>query len=223
MILGAGHVINGGQMNIELSDSNPESPDASGRYSPSSGVLYLYTGSMTKFLKQIKELSKKPEHVNYRVAYLSKISRQAYLATVLAHEYGHYLDHEVENFNENRPEDEPSITAYVLDLIKAGMQNRAKEIYNKYALANKAEYLAESYAGFVLKDMIRQIMQEAGVPVTDDSLFDSDLIAKLLDAIDRKNSRSPGQKPTPEDIKRRQEAMDAQQQYDAEIETDLDR
>ena len=223
MILEAGHTINGGRMNIELSDSHPESPDASGRYSPTSDVLDLFTGSMTKFLKEIKELSKKPERVNYRVAYLSKISRQAYLATVLAHEYGHYLDHEVENFNENRSEDEPGFSAYVLDLIKSGMQNRAKEIYNKYALANKAEYLAESYAGFALQNMIRQIMQEAGVPVTDDSLFDSDVIAKLLDAINRKNSRTPGQKPTREELKRREEAKDAQQQYDNEIETDLDR
>lgn len=223
MILDSGHIINGGMMKIEMSDSHPESSDASGRYSPSSDVIDLFTGSISKTLREIKELSKKPERMNFRVAYLSKISKQVYLATVLAHEYGHYLDSEVENFNEDRPEDEPSVSAYILDLIKAGMKNRAREVYNKYALANKAEYLAESYAGFVLKDMIRQVMQEAGVPVTDESLFDSDLIAKLLDAIDRKNFRSPGQKPTPEDLKRRQEAMDAQQQYDAEIETDLDR
>ena len=71
--------------------------------------------------------------------------------------------------------------------------------------------------------MIRQVMQEAGIPVTDDALFDSDVIRKLLDAIKRKNSRTLGQKPTPEDLKRREEAINNEEYYQNEIDTLSDR
>jgi len=117
---------------------------------------------------------------------------------ILAHEYGHKLDHELMKYAGY--DEPPSFSSYIEDLIKAGMANRAKNLKRKYALENELEYTAESYAGWVMKDTLNKL------GLSDQEFMDTSLVEKLADAIAKKNSRVRGQKLTYAERNERQEA-----------------
>ena len=202
-ILQTGLTINGGMMNITLRAKRDGIGEKNilGQFSPTSSKIELYTEMIEN-----SNLSRKDEN-DY-----DPLPTSMLILEVLAHEYGHYLDAEVKNYYEERLDDEPSFASYIRDLILAGMQNRAKIVYNDHALNTQSEYVAESYALYLLRDVFlrRGYSEEA--------LFDWQVMEKLFDAIDQKNSRRAGQKFTISENQERAKAKKAQESYNKELE-----
>jgi hypothetical protein len=204
-IVDSGHVINNGLMNIELMAYYSGNDTILGSISPSNDIIKIYT-------KSLKDMIDEANSKNAEDPTLLPISEQMENLHTLAHEYGHYLDYEVKNYYKNRPEDEPSFASYIRSLILSGMQNRAQIAFRKHGLETQSEYIAESYAGWILRDYAKSRGQ------SEDAIFDAAVIDKLLDAIEERNSRRPGQKPTMAEIQAKTEARKAQKEYEKEME-----
>jgi hypothetical protein len=188
-ILDSGKVINGGSMDIDLVDpSRVGASEADGRgevgaqYLPSSGKINIFTHRLDTWDDNL----------------WSQLTTDELFTFILAHEYGHKLDHELMKYAGY--DEPPSFSSYIEDLIKAGMTNRAKDLKRKYALENELEYTAESYAGWVMKDVLNKL----GLP--DEQFMDINLVEALEAAIAKRNSRVRGQKLTYAERNERQEA-----------------
>lgn len=188
-ILDSGKTIDGGSMDIDLVDPNRVGAgEADGRgevgaqYLPGSGKINIFTHRLDTWDDNL----------------WSKLTPDELFTFILAHEYGHKLDHELMKYAGY--DEPPSFSSYIEDLIKAGMANRAKNLKRKYALENELEYTAESYAGWVMKDTLNKL------GLSDQEFMDTSLVEKLADAIAKKNSRVRGQKLTYAERNERQEA-----------------
>ena len=160
-ILDSGYVIDGGRMDINLRDLSYIKKNASGMYSASKDEINLDRNRIYGWDIQGKK---------------NRMSEDEEFAYVLAHEYGHALDNK---FAENGER----LSEVLENLIKSGMQNRAKEILRKYGLSNAQEYFAESYAGLVLQSVLEQL----GYPK--EAFMDETLIDEIKNQINLRNSQ----------------------------------
>ena len=161
LILDSGYVIDGGRMDINLRDLSYIKKNASGMYSASKGEINLDRNRIYGWDLQGKK---------------NRMSEDAQFAYVLAHEYGHALDNE---FAENGER----LSEVLENLIKSGMQNRAKEILRKYGLSNPQEYFAESYAGLILQSVLNQL------GYSEEAFMDETLIDEIKNQINLRNSQ----------------------------------
>jgi hypothetical protein len=114
----------------------------------------------------------------YKLAFKNvrdRVSEEDKLTYVLAHEYGHLLDNA---FSENGER----LSVVLENLIKSGMQNRAKEMLDGYALSSLSEYFAESYAGLVLQPVLSQL------GYSDRVFMDEALVDEIKNRINVRNS-----------------------------------
>jgi len=161
LILGSGYVIDGGRMDINLRDLSYLKKNASGMYSASKEKINLDRNKIYGWAIQGKK---------------NQMSQDDQFAYVLAHEYGHALDNK---FAENGTR----LSEVLENLIKSGMQNRAKEILRGYALSSPPEYFAESYAGLILQSVLNQL------GYSDKAAMDEALIGEIKNRIDLKNAQ----------------------------------
>jgi hypothetical protein len=161
LILDSGYVIEGGRMDINLRDLSYIKKNASGMYSASKDEINLDRNEMYGWAIQGKK---------------NQMSQDDQLAYVLAHEYGHALDNK---FAENGTR----LSEVLENLIKSGMQNRAKEILRGYALSSPPEYFAESYAGLILQSVLNQL------GYSDKAAMDEALIDEIKNRINLRNSQ----------------------------------
>ena len=161
LILDSGYVIEGGRMDINLRDLSYIKKNASGMYSASKDEINLDRNETYGWAIQGKK---------------NQMSQDDQLAYVLAHEYGHALDNK---FAENGTR----LSEVLENLIKSGMQNRAKEILRGYALSSPPEYFAESYAGLILQSVLNQL------GYSDKAAMDEDLIDEIKNRINLRNSQ----------------------------------
>lgn len=165
-----------------------------GQFSSTSSKIELFTGMIEEVAaKRTEDGDPNP------------LPRSFHILDVLAHEYGHYLDHEVNKYFGSKS---PSFASYIRDLILAGMKNRAEIILSKHALETQSEYVAESYAGYITQDIYRRR------GYSEEAIFDPQIIEKLADAIDKHEmqSRNPTWKVmdiSKQDVNRAREAEEA--------------
>jgi ATP-dependent DNA helicase PIF1 len=167
LILDSGYVIDGGRMDINLRDLSYIKEKASGMYSASKDEINLDRNQMYGWNLQGRK---------------NQMSQDDQFAYVLAHEYGHALDNK---FAENGVR----LSEVLENLIKSGMQNRAKEILRKYAFSSASEYFAESFAGLVLQP----ILNKAGY--SDKTIMDEPLMNELKKQINNKNLNQNSDQP----------------------------
>jgi DNA primase catalytic core len=159
-IIDSGHFIGGGAMDIHLKDLSYIMKKAAGMFSPDQNQIDLD-------INQVYKLAFK----NVR----NRVSEEDKLTYVLAHEYGHLLDN---TFSENGER----LSVVLENLIKSGMQNRAKEMLDGYALSSLSEYFAESYAGLVLQPVLSQL------GYSDRVFMDEALVDEIKNRINVRNS-----------------------------------
>jgi hypothetical protein len=159
-IIDSGHFIGGGAMDIHLKDLSYIMKKAAGMFSPDQNQIDLD-------INQVYKLAFK----NVR----NRVSEEDKLTYILAHEYGHLLDNA---FSENGER----LSVVLENLIKSGMQNRAKEMLDGYALSSLSEYFAESYAGLVLQPVLSQL------GYSDRVFMDEALVDEIKNRINVRNS-----------------------------------
>lgn len=159
-ILDSGYVIDGGRMDINLRDLSYIGEPASGLYSASKDEINIDVNQAYGWKLQDQR---------------NRMSEDEKFAFVLAHEYGHALDNK---FAENGER----LSIVLENLIKSGMQNRAKEILRRYALSSSPEYFAESYAGLVLQSVLNQL------GYSDKTAMDEALTEEIKNRIDLRNA-----------------------------------
>ena len=160
-ILDSGYVIDGGRMDINLRDLSYIGEPASGLYSASKDEINIDVNQAYGWKLQEQR---------------NRMSEDEKFAFVLAHEYGHALDNK---FAENGER----LSVILENLIKSGMQNRAKEILRRYALSSSPEYFAESYAGLILQSVLNQL------GYSDKTAMDEDLIDEIKNRIESRNAQ----------------------------------
>jgi len=163
LILNSGYVIDGGRMDINLRDLSYIKKNASGMYSASKDEINLDRNEIYGWAIQGKK---------------NQMSQDEQFAYVLAHEYGHALDNK---FAEDGLL--PRLSEVLENLIKSGMQNRAKEILRGYALSSSPEYFAESYAGLILQSVLNQL------GYSDETIMDEALISEIKNQINLRNAQ----------------------------------
>jgi len=163
LILDSGYVIDGGRMDINLRDLSYLKKNASGMYSASKDEINLDRNEMYGWVIQGKK---------------NQMSQDHQFAYVLAHEYGHALDNK---FAEDGLV--PRLSEVLENLIKSGMQNRAKTILRGYALSSSPEYFAESYAGLILESVLNQL------GYSDETIMDEALIGEIKNQINLRNAQ----------------------------------
>jgi DNA polymerase III epsilon subunit-like protein/methylphosphotriester-DNA--protein-cysteine methyltransferase/energy-coupling factor transporter ATP-binding protein EcfA2 len=160
-ILDSGLVIDGGRMDINLRDLSYIGEPASGLYSASKDEINIDTSQVYGWKLQGDR---------------NKMSEGDQFAYVVAHEYAHALDNKLAENGER-------LSVVLENLIKSGMQNRAKEILRMYALTSPPEYFAESYAGLILQSVLNQL------GYSDKTAMDETLIDEVKNRINSRNSQ----------------------------------
>jgi hypothetical protein len=160
-ILDSGLVIDGGRMDINLRDLSYIGEPASGLYSASKDEINIDTSQVYGWKLQGDR---------------NKMSEGDQFAYVVAHEYGHALDNKLGENGER-------LSVVLENLIKSGMQNRAKEILRMYALTSSPEYFAESYAGLILQSVLNQL------GYSDKTAMDETLMDEVKNRINSRNSQ----------------------------------